>query len=262
MLHQQPIEIMTKNRERIDLNANNIIEPWEFVHQTTLSGNVYNISEHGVLHVISIFPDQVAAGALPYRQVDKSATYQSSGDEFGYTSFEVGQPVKLDGLTITGGYAGNYIEGALEDEEKFFYYHGGGILIDGDRYCDDFNRGTTTGSVYKHTNVANAIAYRDIPLVITKCKFENNHAGYGAAISANTSLSVYSSSFEHNIAEAGKDDNVSYQGKLYDVAYPGHGGAIYSTCRLIAFNTIFANNEAYDKTLDINPISYLSLIHI
>lgn len=259
VLHQQPIEIMTKNRERIDLNANNIIEPWEFVHQTTLSGNVYNISEHGVLHVISIFPDQVAAGALPYRQVDKSATYQSSGDEFGYTSFEVGQPVKLDGLTITGGYAGNYIEGALEDEEKFFYYHGGGILIDGDRYCDDFNRGTTTGSVYKHTNVANAIAYRDIPLVITKCKFENNHAGYGAAISANTSLSVYSSSFEHNIAEAGKDDNVSYQGKLYDVAYPGHGGAIYSTCRLIAFNTIFANNEAYDKTLDINPISYHSL---
>lgn len=259
VLRQLPTETMTKNRQRLDINANSIIEPWEFANQTVLSGNVYNIVDNGVLHVISVLPDQNNVGALPYRHYDKSADHLAAGNDSVYTSYEVGQPITLDGLTITGGYARNYIEGTLNDNEKFFYYNGGGLLVDGNRYCDDYNKGTNEGMVYKHKNASNAIAYRDVPLVITKCKFENNRAGYGAALSANTTVSIFSSTFEHNIAESGRDDNVSYGGNIYQIVYPGQGGAIYSTHQLSAFNTMFTNNEAYDAALNIQPVYYRSL---
>lgn len=260
IMRQLPMVTMERHRQHSDINANNIIEPWEFTNQTVLKGNVRNVSNKGVHHVVTIFADQTLLGALPIRYKDNSANYKSEGDPlYGYTSHEVGQPVTLDGLTISDGFAHDYNEGSIKDNNKFFYYHGGGLIIDGDLYCNDFNNKTSEGSVYKHTNVANAVAYRDIPLIINRCKFENNRAGYGAAISANTSIDVFSSTFEHNIAEYGRDENVSYDGKSYTITYPGHGGAIYSTHNLSAFNTIFANNEALDPELDMNPRSFLSL---
>lgn len=260
-MHQLPLKTMADARKRSDINANNIVEPWEFTNQTVLSGNADNVRNTGVFHVLSVYPDQTLTGALPLRSLDYSTTtYKPQGSEgYGTTDHEEGQPITLDGLTVTGGYARTYMPDAIADNGKFNYYHGGGLLIDGKRYCDDYNNKTNKGTVYQHAGVSNAVAYRDIPVVITRCKFEDNRAGYGAAISSNTTVDIFNSTFEHNKAESGKDLNVDYLGQHYDVSYPGVGGAIYATHQLSAFNTIFANNEAADAALEAKVMDFNSL---
>lgn len=264
-IRQLPMEIMTKYRPHADINANNIIEPWEFANQTVLSGDVNNVPGSGVLHVVTVYADQTLAGALPKPSMDRSrTTYVSdkSKANYGYTICEDGQPIVLDGLTITGGYARNYVTGSIDDSEKLFYEHGGGLFADGNRYCDDYNKGTSAGVQFKHTEVSNPISYRDVSVVVNMCKFEDNHAGFGGAIAMNSSLNVYSSSFEHNIAEAGEDKNVDYNGGSYTVNYPGQGGAIFSTNYLTALNTIFANNEARDVNYSTEPREIVNLRHL
>lgn len=259
-IRQLPMETMTKYRPHADINANNIIEPWEFTNQTVLSGNVNNVPGSGVLHVVSVFADQTVAGALPLPSMDRESTFAAKGSpNYGYTIREDGQPIVLDGLTITGGYARKYVTGSIDDKEKLFYDHGGGLFADGNRYCDDYNKGTSNGQVFMYSEVPNPISYRDVSVVVTKCKFEDNHGGFGGAIAMNSSLNVYSSSFEHNIAEAGVDKNVDYKGSYYTVNYPGQGGAIFSTNYVTAVNSLFANNEARDSayTTELQEITNL-----
>lgn len=260
---QQPLKTLAGARRHSDINANNIIEPWEFNSQTVLSGNVENIRNTGVLHVLSVYPDQSLTGALPKPSLDYSKRagryYPETDPLHGTTVHEEGQPITLDGLTVVGGYAHTYVPQAIGDNAKFNYYHGGGLLVDGKRFCDDYNRNTNEGTRYMYGNVSNAVAYRDIPVVITRCKFEDNHAGYGAAISGNNTLDIFNCAFEHNKAESGEDLNVDYNGSSYTVSYPGLGGAIYATHQVSAFNTIFANNEAYDAKMEANIQSFKSL---
>ncbi len=260
-IRQLPMEIMTKYRPHADINANNIIEPWEFTNQTVLSGDVNNVPGSGVLHVVTVYADQTVAGALPKPSMDRQSTYVSdkSNAQYGYTIREDGQPIVLDGLTITGGYARKYVTGSIDDKEKLYYEHGGGLFADGNRYCDDYNKGTSNGQVFMYSEVPNPISYRDVSVVVTKCKFEDNHGGFGGAIAMNSSLNVYSSSFEHNIAEAGVDANVDYKGSYYTVNYPGQGGAIFSTNYVTAVNSLFANNEARDSayTTELQEITNL-----
>ncbi len=258
-LQQLPTETITKYRKQADINANNIIEPWEFAYQTVLSGDVDNINKDGVYHVVSVFADEKIVGALPPRSEDNSSDYIASGNGYGSVKYEEGQIVTLDGLTITGGYAKGYQEGAMDEFGKFTYYHGGGLLVNGNRYCDDFNKNTTEGTVFKHNDVYNPVGYRNIPVVIVDCKFVDNHGGYGAAISANTAVDIFNSSFERNMTEAGNDAVVPYNGTNYTVEYAGHGGAIYATYQLTAVNTIFANNEAVDTNYSLTSRVYRSL---
>ena len=262
-LQQLPTNTLIESRKHSDINSNNIIEPWEFTNQTELNGNAENVRNTGVLHVMSVYPDQTVVGALPTRSIDHSAAHNATigTDLYGTIEYEEGQAITLDGLIISGGNARTYMEGAISDNGKFSYYHGGGLLVDGKRYCDDFNKhhDDPQGVAYQFANVSNAVAYRDIPIVINRCKFEDNRAGYGAAVSTNTTVDIFNSSFEHNKAESGKDLNVKYGEQTYEVSYPGHGGAIYATHQLSAFNTIFANNEAADAALNAEKAAFRSL---
>lgn len=250
---------MADARKRYDANSNDIIEPWEFANETILSGDAMSNSNRGVYHVVTIVPDENVVGKLPYPSVYRSATYSSDG----YHDHEEGQPITLNGLKIEDGYAHTYNDEALDNFSKYSYYHGGAILIDGNRYCDDFNKNTNDGTVYKHTGVSNAIGYRDIPLAIVNCWLRNNKAGYGGAISGNNTIDIIASSIENNIAE-GATEKVNatingVQNNNITVSYPGQGGAIYSTAHVTAINTLFANNEARAMNTSLDLARYPTL---
>lgn len=251
---------MANARKRYDANSNDIIEPWEFANETILSGNAMSNSNKGVYHVVTIVPDQNVVGMLPKASIDRSDTY-GSGE--GYHDFEEGQPITLNGLKIEDGYAHTYNDEALDNFSKYSYYHGGAILIDGNRYCDDFNKNTTDGTVYKHTGVSNAIGYRDIPLAIVNCWLRNNKAGYGGAISGNNTIDIIASSIENNLAEGFSEKvNATLNGVQHNnltVSYPGQGGAIYSTAQVTAINTLFANNEARAMNTSLDLAKYPTL---
>jgi hypothetical protein len=88
------MEIMTKYRPHADINANNIIEPWEFINQTVLSGDVNNVPGSGVLHVVTVYADQTVAGALPKPSMDRQSTYVSdkSNAQYGLLSARTDSP--------------------------------------------------------------------------------------------------------------------------------------------------------------------------
>ena len=53
-------------RERMDLNGNSVVEPWEFSNQTVFSGKSNSeINAHGVYHVIYACADENKVGTLP-----------------------------------------------------------------------------------------------------------------------------------------------------------------------------------------------------
>jgi len=261
-ISQLPSEQMTAARSQSDINGNDIVEPWEFTHQTILSGNAVYESNSGVYHVVTVVPDQNVVGVLPSRAIDRSVAKElvPAYVEDGYHDHEEGQNITLDGLSVQDGYAKNYISDALDEFSDFSYYHGGALLVDGNRYNNDYNNNETTGTTYKHTGVSNAVGYRDIPVIINKCRFYNNTAGYGGAISANNTTDIFSSSFERNSAQDGSEvidqEGSAHNGKT--VAYPGQGGAIYGTHHIGAFNTLFANNEAIAE-FDINAKPYKTI---
>jgi len=180
-----------------------------------------------------------------------------------HSRFE-GQPVIIDGVKISEGYAGNYATHSLTDYSIYDYYHGGGLHATGNWYCDDINGVPNKDDVY-YSFKTNSVAYRDIPLYIRNCQFVNNTAGYGAALNTNVSTYVYSSYFAQNQAIR-KNENVTWEivedgikdkdGKTYTQGqtvtfannYPGDGGAIYYNKNLEVYNSIFANNEAKDES--------------
>jgi len=262
MLHP---DTLTNLRQHADVNNNNIIEPWEFLNQTILDGNVANIAEQGVHHVITVLANEKLVGMLP-----SPITLYDDYEKDGYHSRMLGQYVAINGLTIQGGRARGWDDSYANHLQEFSYYHGGAILIDGNIYNDrnSVNDGRANpakldGDYYLHAGASNTWAYRDIPFVALNCRFVNNQAGYGGAISTNSSLELMNCSFEQNMSVGGTDkldkgyqialDNktIRYvEGKeaskepISEVSYPGQGGAIYSTKQLTAYNTIFANNEA------------------
>lgn len=260
---------MANARKRYDANSNDIIEPWEFANETILSGNAMSNSNKGVYHVVTIVPDQNVVGMLPKASIERSKTYSAEG----YHDFEEGQPITLNGLKIEDGYAHTYNDEALDNFSKYSYYHGGAILIDGNRYCDDFNKWTDEQkasnednygkTVYKHTGVSNAIGYRDIPLAIVNCWLRNNKAGYGGAISGNNTIDIIASSIENNLAEGFSEKvNATLNGEQHNnltVSYPGQGGAVYSTAQVTAINTLFANNEARAMNTSLDLAKYPTL---
>ena len=262
MLHP---DTLSNLREHADVNNNNIIEPWEFLNQTILDGNVANIAEQGVHHVITILANENLVGMLP-SPISLYDGYENDG----YHSRMLGQYVAFNGLTIKGGRARGWDDSYANHLQEFSYYHGGGILIDGNIYDDASavsderaNPDKLSGDNYLHAGASNTWAYRDIPVVALNCRFINNQAGYGGAISTNSSLELMNCSFEQNMSVGGTDNldkeyHIGLDGKeiryvdgkgeskdpISEVSYPGQGGAIYSTKQLTAYNTIFANNEA------------------
>ncbi len=241
-------------REPADINANSVIEPWEFANQTVLSGKVEGQENEGVNHIVTVIADERFTGKLPTTLGAPEKTHPGGGG--GYIPHEMGQTVAFNGLTFTGGYAYGYHPNSMDNNHKMKYNNGGAILVDGNRYLNSANGGSTTYE-YKNGDKISTVGYRDIPIVINRCKFEDNMAGFGGAISTNTTVEIVNSSFEHNRAWGGVD-TVDYvkptitaptKGEtvsLY-VRYPGAGGAIYSTYQLTAVNTMFENNEAVDS---------------
>jgi len=251
---QQKINKMLDDRDVEDLNMNSIIEPWEFQNQTVLSGKTTNMENEGVYHVVMAIADQDIVGQLPL-----AVATNSSYDESGYKWKEQGQSITIDGLEISDGYAGRYVQGAYDSNAEnglYSYFNGGAILVDGNWYDNSLNGDSNAG--YKHKNANNAVGYRDIPLYINRCKFNNNQAGYGGAIYTNGSAYVFASSFEQNRALSGQD-RVKYNNKTSNVAYPGNGGAICYTWQLSLANTLFANNEAYDSQKRVAQAKFASL---
>ncbi len=283
-IHHVDKETCGKHRALIDINANSIVEPWEFANQTILSGQLEGANNSGVNHVVTIHADQAYVGALPYTQGPDTHGAQHARDR-GYEPHEFGQIIAFDGLTFKGGYAYGYQAASVDDEHKMKYNHGGAILIDTNRYWNYYNKkqeqaaGVLTGTIpdslvnrsYLYGTFTGAAGFREIPVMVNKCKFENNIAGYGGAISSNTTLDVLNSSFEHNMALSGGETvdytfsnntiNGSVAGKTFHipVSYPGAGGAIYSTYQLSAINTLFANNEARDTKFQKGTQQYAVL---
>lgn len=248
-LIQLPLDSMEERRILEDLNMNNILEPWEFRNQTNLSGNAVNLQNSGVYHVVSVIPYAPGVGELP-KPASTNANY--AGHE-GYQSKYVGQPVIIDGVHISDGYARDYVNGSLTDNGIYDYYRGGGLRANGNWYCESLDG---QGDALYHQDVVDAVAYRDIPLYIRNAQFINNQAGYGAAIDANVSTYIYTSLFAENKATS-QSESVTWNNKNNAVSYPGNGGAVYFTNRLEAYNTIFSNNEAEDKVAEgIGQISY------
>lgn len=251
---QQNIDKMLSDRAVEDLNLNSIIEPWEFQNQTVLSGKTTNMENEGVYHVVMAIADQDLVGQLPL-----AVATNPSYDESGYQWKEQGQCITIDGLEISDGYAESFVQGAYDGKAQnglYSYFAGGAILIDGNWYDNSLNGDANAG--YKHKNANNAVGYRDIPLYINRCKFNNNQAGYGGALYTNGSTYVFASSFEQNRANS-SSDRVKYDGKTYSVSYPGNGGAICYTWQLSLANTLFANNEAYDSQKRVVPTKFASL---
>ncbi len=291
-VEQLPIESMLAHRLTNDNNGNNIIEPWEFKNQTILSGDVENSEIQGTYNVVKIVADQNVVGMLPTvsethataNETYKTQSYADYVKAHGAGSFdyEEGQRIVLDGLQITGGKAMSYIEGSTRYIGKYNYYCGGGLLVDGNVYCDDYNRygnyysygsysdyntakGTSLteeqfkalgNSVYMHDSIFAPVGYRDIPVAIAHCRFVGNEGGIGGALSSNGTVDIYESTFEHNRAVSGHEKVLNSAGTPIDMSFAGIGGAVMATHQFSAYNTLFANNEAYDEALSCTPAEF------
>jgi len=254
---QKPLDVIAEARVMEDLNMNNIKEPWEFQNQTNLSGNTVNLQNSGVYHVVSVIPYAPGVGQLPLASY-VNPDYEANGLKYGFgrESKEIGQPVIIDGIHISDGYARDYVNGSLTDIGIFDYYRGAGLHGTGNWYCSKINGEDDN---LMHSDVPNAAAYRDIPLYIRNSQFINNQAGSGAAMDVNISTHIFNCLFAQNKAltkEEIIDWVVPAAGSLRDsgtrnsdskVSYPGLGGAISFTKELEVYNTIFSNNEAEDS---------------
>ena len=268
---QQELSDMLADRPQEDINMNNILEPWEFTNQTTLSGNSVNHGR-GVYHTVSVIPYAPGVGQLPAAtytntEMDWAEPKSMSDDQKAYWAYHsryVGQPVVIDGVKVADGYAASYVAYSLNDYSIYDYYHGGGLHATGNWYCDNKDGEPNKDDVY-YSIKTNSVAYRDIPLYIRNCQFVGNTAGYGGALNTNVSTYVYTSYFAQNeairenekvtweILDEGTKDaagNVKNVGDVvqFDNSYPGDGGAVYYNKTLEVYNTIFANNEAKDET--------------
>ncbi|MCR5361061.1 MAG: hypothetical protein K6E73_03505 [Bacteroidales bacterium] len=254
-LVQLPLDTMAYRRMLEDQNLNNILEPWEFQNQTNLSGNTVNLQNSGVYHVVSIIPYAPGVGQLP-KPVSVNSNYVADG----LSSRFIGQPVVIDGVHISDGYARDYVDGSLNDNGIYDYYRGAGLRGNGNWYCSDYINGIDD-DLY-HQGLNSAVAYRDIPLYIRNSQFINNQAGYGAGIDVNLSTHIYDCLFAENKAIS-QSESVTWTvpstsagdygvTKTTTVDYPGNGGAVCFNNKLEVYNTIFSNNEAEDASADLD----------
>ncbi|MBE6331336.1 MAG: hypothetical protein E7070_03380 [Bacteroidales bacterium] len=252
---QLPLDTMAYRRVLEDQNLNNILEPWEFQNQTNLSGNTVNLQNSGVYHVVSIIPYAPGVGQLP-KPVSVNSDYVADG----LSSRFIGQPVVIDGVHISDGYARDYVDGSLNDNGIYDYYRGAGLRGNGNWYCSDYQNGIDD-DLY-HQGLNSAVAYRDIPLYIRNSQFINNQAGYGAGIDVNLSTHIYDCLFAENKAIS-QSESVTWTvpsasagdygvTKTTTVDYPGNGGAVCFNNKLEVYNTIFSNNEAEDASADLD----------
>lgn len=235
-------------RKFADINGNNVYEPWEFLHLTTLSGNTPRGTEtmDNVYHVITCFADPKYVGELPKRYASYDASNSSQicfsnelGAERGGTedaTSEMHRTIILTGLNITQGNARDYDSEAVSNLQQ--YYRGGGLLVDGSWTNGDGDSGQTD---------PDEKGKRNIPFYIYASQFQNNNAIQGGAIFTNGTMNIFSCSFVQNFAQGptknssqSADDISTAQGV---VQYNG-GGAIATNDVLRCVNTIFANNEA------------------
>ncbi len=275
-IHHVDKDICNAQRTITDINANSIVEPWELENQTILSGSLEGVENNGVNHIVTILANQAYVGALPLTQGSHDHSDVVNPDDIGYEPHEHGQIIAFDGITFKDGYAHGYKPNSVDDDHKLKYNHGGAVLIDTNRYWNAYNKKLELASGetlpdslarphYQHGGFTAAAGIRDVTVLFSRCKFENNIAGYGGAISSNTTLDVINSSFEHNMAKNGQDfvdyavtveSTGAKEQKTIDVRYPGAGGAIYSTYQVNVINTLFANNEALDTCYAAAPQSY------
>ena len=257
---QLPLDTLAARRVQEDLNFNNILEPWEFQNQTNLSGNAVNLQNSGVYHVVSVIPYAPGVGQLP-TPTFVNQDYEEHSRLFGYGSESkyVGQPVVIDGVHISDGYAKDYVDGSLNDIGVYDYYRGAGLRGTGNWYCESLDG---SDDELKHQEIAQSVAYRDIPLYIRNSQFVSNQAGCGAALDVNVSTHIYNCLFAENMALSQTETikwrasaNTSRQQTT--LSYPGNGAAVYFTHGLEVYNTIFSNNESYDAEAKNNKtVSY------
>ena len=196
-------------RERMDLNGNSVVEPWEFSNQTVFSGKSNSeINAHGVYHVIYACADENKVGTLP-----ELVSVGNSGTKSG-------QPIILDGITVTGGYAADLVPG--DDAYRDNYYKGGAVCVDG---TDNGGAGGTK---------------RYIPLTIRRSLIYGNSGVQGGAIYNTGICSIFSSQISANEAVASSASDEGGE-------YAGSGGARYVDGAVYSVNSLYANNEAAGK---------------
>ena len=196
-------------RERMDLNGNSVVEPWEFSNQTVFSGKSNSeINAHGVYHVIYACADENKVGTLP-----ELVSVGNSGTKSG-------QPIILDGITVTGGYAADLVPG--DDAYRDNYYKGGAVCVDG---TDNGGAGGTK---------------RYIPLTIRRSLIYGNSGVQGGAIYNTGICSIFSSQISANEAVASSASDEGGE-------YAGSGGALYVDGAVYSVNSLYANNEAAGK---------------
>ncbi len=195
-------------RERIDMNGNAIIEPWEYAYQTLFSGKSNSeMGVQGVYHVIYACADPDKVGTLP-DLVDPENSQVPSG-----------QPIIIDGITVTGGYAARLVTG--DEAYRDNYFKGGAICVDG----------TDNGGL--------SLPKRYIPLTIRRSLIYGNSGILGGAIYNTGICSIFNSQISSNEAVA---STTGVGGE-----YAGSGGAIYVDGAIYSVNSLYANNEAANK---------------
>lgn len=236
-----------ENRPYADINGNNVYEPWEFLHSTTLSGHTPRGTEStdNVYHVITCFADPKYVGKLPKR-------YSSYNENKGHVRFsglldeerggtedsnsEMHRTIILSGLNISDGNARDFDSEAVSNLSQ--YYRGGGLMVDGSWTDGDANSGQTD---------PDEKGKRNIPFYVAFSQFQNNNAVQGGAIFTNGTMNIFNCSFVQNYAK-GPTANPTQTAADKDAAqgviqYNG-GGAIATNDALRCCNSIFANNEA------------------
>lgn len=195
-------------RERIDMNGNAIIEPWEYAYQTLFSGKSNSeMGVQGVYHVIYACADPDKVGTLPDLVYPENSQVPS------------GQPIIIDGITVTGGYAARLVTG--DEAYRDNYFKGGAICVDG----------TDNGGL--------SLPNRYIPLTIRRSFIYGNSGILGGAIYNTGICSIFNSQISSNEAVA---STTGVGGE-----YAGSGGAIYVDGAIYSVNSLYANNEAANK---------------
>lgn len=256
LIAAKPAEIW-EARKFADINGNNVYEPWEFLHLTTLSGNTPRGTEtlDNVYHVITCFADPKYVGELPKRYegyTEDAADYSSTSETGGQVRFsnqlnaerggtedatsEMHRTIILTGLNITQGNARDYDSDAVSNLKQ--YYRGGGIMVDGSWTNGDGDSGESK---------PDEKGKRNIPFYITASQFQNNNAIQGGAIFTNGTMNIFSCSFVQNLAQGPTKHPTQSSGDIsaaQNVVQYNGGGAIATNDVLRCVNTIFANNEA------------------
>ncbi len=211
-------EILTK-RELADMNNNGLVGMWEMAYPTILSGEVNNMPDGlGAYHVIYACADEGKVGKLPEPP--------KQGND-GETDYPIGKTIKLDGITIMGGYAA-MAEDILTDLERKNYYKGGAVCVDGRDYSDEY--GNDKYNSENHN-------FRHIPLILYKCNIYGNTGGLGGAIYNNGDILITSSTINANEA-------VQISGVTEET---GLGGGVYTDEEFYLVNSLLSNNEAQVK---------------